>query len=463
MKQQLKWNEMNKKQKTWFIIKSCLSLIMVIGILIFMVETVMFSCGYAKGAQKETASAATTEDTLYKVTQTKTTENSIGNLQQMKTEIQDNFILLNGKKIEGLQYKGNFGTVDFINITHSTIFRQLYIAVDNDNITQINQNTTFNYTGESITIYVGTENECEKFCDQWHAVTGQDLNKTIEIITPYSSLQDAYQKGYDDGLMAGQTATGEEGWILPAGGISFNGTLTGNTGNVYITRTQLGTLNKIFGSEYVIANTTFKIIGAEQGSEGINTPYWVSEKWNSQGQGASSVNSANIYIGQSSGDTTGVALTLVQRQIDSPPITISLKSFGSATALISDVPINFTQWKVNGEFLTKEEAQDMVQFCRDLGGTQLNLDCGTGYAQGYADGNAYGSETGYQNGYDAGYAEGEKAGESATNNFSFSWLINFASGLFGINVFGGFTLGDLVYTMLAIAIFGGILKLFFGG
>lgn len=103
-----------------------------------------------------------------------------------------------------------------------------------------------------------------------------------------------------------------------------------------------------------------------------------------------------------------------------------------------------------------------------------NGEWGAGYEEGYKNGNADGYNSGYNRGqevgYNAGYTQGKEAGYNQGykdgtegNEITYSWLVSIANELFDTKVFGTFTLGNLVFTMLAISVFGGLLKLFFGG
>ncbi|MCH5202919.1 MAG: hypothetical protein J1F17_06905 [Oscillospiraceae bacterium] len=84
-----------------------------------------------------------------------------------------------------------------------------------------------------------------------------------------------------------------------------------------------------------------------------------------------------------------------------------------------------------------------------------------GYQSGFYEGYNYGEEQGMKQGFDNGYSEALR--DTDTKNISLKWLVQFANTLMSTNILGNFSMGDLVFTMLAIAVFGGILKLFFGG
>lgn len=95
----------------------------------------------------------------------------------------------------------------------------------------------------------------------------------------------------------------------------------------------------------------------------------------------------------------------------------------------------------------------------------------TTYQEGYQDGYSTGTGQGFNSGYNEGYGAGEtagydtgyQAGMNAVQNFNWNWLISFTDGLFSSKLFGEISLGTIAMAMIAIAIMGGLLKLFFGG
>lgn len=87
----------------------------------------------------------------------------------------------------------------------------------------------------------------------------------------------------------------------------------------------------------------------------------------------------------------------------------------------------------------------------------------TGYYEGYAEGFQNGYEQGNNEGYQTGFNQGYGQAVADNQTFNLDWLVNFANGFFNVQAIGKFTMGELVFTMLTIAVFGGLLKLFFGG
>ena len=98
----------------------------------------------------------------------------------------------------------------------------------------------------------------------------------------------------------------------------------------------------------------------------------------------------------------------------------------------------------------------------------------SGFDSGYNRGLAVSSTESYNSGFSAGqsegyqngYSEGLSDGQSADKDVNLDWVISSVSGLFDIKLGTGdnaLTFGDIVFTMVSISIFGGVLKLFFGG
>lgn len=146
-------------------------------------------------------------------------------------------------------------------------------------------------------------------------------------------------------------------------------------------------------------------------------------------------------------NTTVVGIALVFQGSTSPAITFD----------------TYIRYSGSAYFVCCIRPGESITF--DIAGTNIQaiIPYWTADNTSYEDGFNAGYQVGQSTGYDSGYNAGFNAGQSSTNNLSMSWLVSFANGIFDTQVFGNFTLGNLVFTMLAIAVFGGLLKLFFGG
>lgn len=87
------------------------------------------------------------------------------------------------------------------------------------------------------------------------------------------------------------------------------------------------------------------------------------------------------------------------------------------------------------------------------------------YSTGWNDGYTQGQNEGYNSGYSEGYYAG--ASSVSPNEITFGWLVRSVDSVLSYPIFGGanagFTLGSLLVVGLCLSVFGGLLKLFFGG
>lgn len=80
-----------------------------------------------------------------------------------------------------------------------------------------------------------------------------------------------------------------------------------------------------------------------------------------------------------------------------------------------------------------------------------------GYKDGYADAKAAYDGSGYQEGYNAGWQEAQG------NEFSFEWFLTSTLSILDVDIFGVFSLGDVLTVSLGVMLVLIVLKLFAGG